>query len=201
MAKQQQEGERHLRLRSAERPPWRAAKEEHTAAGLRGVKRVLPRWQVEQEIEREQCEAEQALSEEEHIHSKIATQLLRWGRSDLVTHHGRRTVCLEGWSPSKWYSVEELALAMGVLESDLPLEVLLSDGKHGPRVLHQQQGGRIWIKARWTAGLGGRGHCGARQQHEGHEQHEAREQRDGARHEQRAGHGDSHVGRRGGGGR
>ena len=136
------------------------------------------------------------MSEEEHIHSKIATQLLRWGRSDLGTHHGRRTVCLEGWSPGKWYSVEELALAMGVLESDLPLEVLLSDGKHGPRVLHQQKGGRIWIRARWTAGLGGRGHRGARQQHERHEQREAREQRDGARHEQRAGHGDSHFGHR-----
>ena len=187
--KQQQEGERRLRLRSAERPPWRAPKEEHADEGLRGVKRVLPRWRVEQELEREQRETERTLSDEECILSKIATQLLRWGRSDVVTHHGRRTVYLERYRPGKWYSVEELALAMGVLESDLPLRVLLSEGSHGPRVLHQQQGGRIWIQARWTGDRGGRGH------------------RDGARHEHRAGffepggEGEARSGRRGHGGR
>ena len=49
-----------LRLRSAEperrqqRPPWRAAGTEGYANGLRGIKRVLPRWQVEQTLEEEE---------------------------------------------------------------------------------------------------------------------------------------------------
>ena len=44
---------------------------------LRGIKRVLPRWQVEQTLEKE---GQKLLSPSERVLSKVSTQLLRWGR-------------------------------------------------------------------------------------------------------------------------
>jgi hypothetical protein len=136
---------------------------------------------VEQQLEREE---QRPLSATEHLHSKVSTQLLRWGRCDVDGSDGIRSIHLDGWAADKWFSVDDVAEAMQVHRSDLPLAVLLSQGKHGPRVLHKYEGVQLLVKARWTGG---------RRQH----QQEQRGNRDQSEH--RRGH-DQHGDRRDQGG-
>jgi hypothetical protein len=192
-------------------PPWRQESQ------LRGIKRVLPRREVERDLERDLDRArpldvanfpEVELSEEDQHLSKVSTQLLRWGRADVLTEHeGRRTLWLPNWSPESWFSLSDIARSMFVHRDQLPAAVLLSQGSHGPRVLCRELHGRVVFKASWTEEQRrGRGQRGGEQR--GGEQR-GRGQRGGeqggGRREQRGGqqHGDeqrdhSDRGQRGG---
>jgi hypothetical protein len=171
-----QVGRQHhgVRLRSAEagrrrEPPWRAAGSHGFDEGpLRGVRYVLPRWKVEAALERE----EQTQEPNTTLLSKVATQLLRWGRSDVDGVGGIRSVQLPNWTPTAWYTIAELAAAMQVHVDQLPTELLLSEGRHGPRILYKESDGlEALVKARWTGrenqqheGRRGRRHGGDREQ-------------------------------------
>ena len=164
-------------------PPWRQEDE------LRGIKRVLPRWEVELGLKRAQPldlsnfpAAE--LSEEDKNLSKVSTQLLRWGRADVESEGGgRRTLWLQNWAPDAWYSLDDIARSMHVPRDKLPIAVLCSEGSRGPRVIAREQHGRVVFKARWTSeerrGRGQRGgqHGGRREQGDD----SRRDQRDGRR--------------------
>ena len=135
-------------------PPW------HREGVLRGIKRVLPRREVERDLERDLDRAQALgeadvpaveLTEEEQLLSRVPTQLLRWGRADVVTEHeGRRTLWLPNWAPDAWFSLSDIARSMCVRRDQLPAAVLLSQGGHGPRVLCREMQGRVEFKANWT---------------------------------------------------
>ena len=97
----------------------------------------------------------------------VSPQLLRWGRADVISHGGgQRSLRLEDWTPTGWYTVGQISRAMGVPREALPFEVLCSEGRHGQRVLCKDEEGRTVYKARWTGK---------------HGQHEEQEQRRGHR--------------------
>ena len=116
----------------AERPPWRSGgSSENEARLLRGCRKIIPRWQVEASIgtPKEERPLDAVLL------SKIATQLLRWGRSDLRMADGSKaTVTIPNWSPTGWIPLSEVAALLEVSE-DFLAESLPSCGRHGPRVL------------------------------------------------------------------
>ena len=162
-------------------PPWRQEGE------LRGIKRVLPRWEVERGLDRAQPLdlsnfPAVELSEEDRNLSKVSTQLLRWGRADVESEGGgQRTLWLQNWAPDAWFSLGDIARSMHVPRDKLPIAVLCSEGSRGPRVLCREQHGRVVFKARWTSEeRRGRGQRGG--------QHgDRREQRDDSRRGQRDG--------------
>ena len=83
----------------------------------------------------------------------MATQLLRWGRSDLRGEGGAiKSIKLSGWKPGAWVTVAELAETMGVRPELLSADVLESSGSHGPRLLVQERQGGLGprVKACWT---------------------------------------------------
>ncbi len=95
-----------------------------------------------------------AASEEPNsqVISKVGTQLLRWGRSDISCGGGRvRCLTLPGWEPDAWTDAQHLANTMQV-STELLVEVLQSDGRRGPRILFEQNAGRgtACVKARST---------------------------------------------------
>ena len=105
LAKKEELGERGrgpLRLRSVEpgrrqggasastgleTAPWKREARDGSAAVLQGIKRVLPRWEVEQAMAEER---RVPLTPDEAALSKISTQLLRWGRADIVANGGQK---------------------------------------------------------------------------------------------------------------
>ena len=135
-------------------PPWRRE------GNLRGIKRVLPRHEVERDLERELNRARPLdvlpfpaveMSREGRHLSRASTQLLRWGRADVDTEHeGRRTLWLPNWAPDAWFSRDDIARGMCVRRDQLPDAVLLSQGSHGPRVVCRELHGRMEFKANWT---------------------------------------------------
>ena len=159
-------------------PPWRQGGE------LRGIKRVLPRWEVERGLDRAQPPQPVQLNEEDRNLSKVSTQLLMWGRADVVSQGGgQRSLWLENWAPDAWFSLGDIARAMHVPREKLPLAILCTEGSHGQRVLCREEHGRVVFKARWTndevrrRGHRGDQHGGRRDQ--GGDSH--RGQRDGRR--------------------
>ena len=70
--------------------------------------------------------------------SKAATQLLRWGRADVVGPAGLvRSVVLAGWAPATGkfvssHGISQLAELLDVDDQWLA-DALVSEGRHGPR--------------------------------------------------------------------
>ena len=135
-------------------PPWRSRSGPGPLAGGRDV---LPRWRVEDdllEMERGGSEAEEP---DHQLISKVGTQLLRWGRSDIWCVGGRvRSLTLPGWAPDAWTDVQHLASTLQV-RPELLVEVLRSEhDTRGPRILFEQDTGRgvTRVRARWTKGKG-----------------------------------------------
>ena len=125
-------------------PPWRSAP-------LAGVRDVVPRWKVEEKLQRERTGQNQPYNDV--LLGKVATQLLRWGRSDLQAQGGTtKTLVLAGWKANEWVSVEHLAETMGVLPRQLSKDVLETCGKHGQRLLVQERQGGLGpqVKANWA---------------------------------------------------
>jgi hypothetical protein len=156
---------RAVRLRSADearrRPaksnyheaPWRAASSRGFDDGpLDGGRDVVPRWKIEEKLERGE-RGGHGKQPSAVLLSKVATQLLRWGRSDIRGGGGAvRSIKLRGWTPGAWVAVSELAGAMGVRAEQLPADLLQSTGSHGPRVQYQERKGdrEPRVKACWT---------------------------------------------------
>jgi hypothetical protein len=131
-----------------ETPPWRREARDGSVAALQGIKRVLPRWEVELAMAEEQ---RVPLTPDEVVLSKICAQLLRWGRADIVANGGqKRSLRLDSWEPGKWYTAKQLARTMGVASESLTTDILRSEGSHGPRALSKNEGGEMFFKARWT---------------------------------------------------
>ena len=131
-------------------PPWR---ERTGEAPLAGGRDVLPRWRVENEM----LEAERGGPADEEpdrqLISKVGTQLLRWGRSDIACAGGRvRCLTLPGWLPDAWTDVQHLANTLQVRPELLEEVLQSSHGTRGPRILFEQNAGRgcLRVKARWT---------------------------------------------------
>ena len=138
---------------SLREPPWRAASSQGFGEGpLAGGRDVVPRWKVEEELQRE----ERGAHDEQHnviLLGKVATQLLRWGRSDVRGDGGAiKSIKLCGWKPGAWVTVAELADTMGVRPELLGADVLESSGSHGPRLPYQERQGDRGprVKACWT---------------------------------------------------
>ena len=127
-------------------PPWgpRGSKQRR----WEGACAVRPRWQVEQDLDEEAWRRAQE-EEDERNHakrslykdtllSKAATQLLRWGRADIVERRGGiRHVHLPGWTEGNglfgsWHDLGVLSRLLDA-EEEVLREVLVSVGKHGPR--------------------------------------------------------------------
>jgi hypothetical protein len=102
------------------------------------------------------------LSPDDRNLSKVSTQLLRWGRADVISQGGgQRSLWLDDWSPLGWYTLGQISRAMGVPREALPLEILCTEGHHGQRVLCKEEEGRAVFKARWTSDeVQRRGHRG-----------------------------------------
>ena len=133
---------------SVDPPPWRVASP--GCGPLAGGRGVVPRWKVEETLET--GPEEERAGPDKQLVSKVATQLLRWGRSDVACTGGRvRSVHLPGWAPDEWVSLPHLAEAMGVRPDELE-GALQSVGRHGPRILFEEQAGPEGprVKARWT---------------------------------------------------
>ena len=133
--------------------PWRAASSHGFDEGpLVGGRDVVPRWKIEEKLER----SERGGHGKQHstiLLGKVATQLLRWGRSDIRGDGGAvKSVKLCGWKPGAWVTVAELADTMGVRPELLGADVLDSSGSHGPRLLYQERQGDRGprVKACWT---------------------------------------------------
>ena len=133
--------------------PWRAASSHGFDEGpLVGGRDVVPRWKTEEKLER----SERGGHGKQHstiLLGKVATQLLRWGRSDIRGDGGAvKSVKLCGWKPGAWVTVAELADTMGVRPELLGADVLESSGSHGPRLLYQERQGDRGprVKACWT---------------------------------------------------
>jgi hypothetical protein len=138
---------------SLHEPPWRSASSQGFDEGpLAGVRDVVPRWKVEEKLQRN----ERGGQDKQHstiLLGKVATQLLRWGRSDLRGDGGAiKSIKLSGWKPGAWVTVAELAETMGVRPELLSADVLESSGSHGPRLLVQERQGGLGprVKACWT---------------------------------------------------
>ncbi len=79
--------------------------------------------------------------------SKVGTQLLRWGRSDVVQSNGSvLTIVLPGWETGSWVELGRLARVMEV-DPELSRELLHSTGRHGECVLFEE--GTDRVKAAW----------------------------------------------------
>jgi hypothetical protein len=118
---------------------------------LAGVRDVVPRWKVEEKLQRERAGQNQPYSDV--LLGKVATQLLRWGRSDLQAEGGTtKTIKLVGWKAGAWVTIEHLAETMGVLPKQLSKDVLETCGKHGQRLLFQERQGGLGpqVKANWA---------------------------------------------------
>ena len=118
---------------------------------LAGVRDVVPRWKVEEKLQRERAGQNQPYSDV--LLGKVATQLLRWGRSDLQAEGGTtKTIKLVGWKAGAWVTIEHLAETMGVLPKQLSKDVLETCGKHGQRLLVQERQGGLGpqVKANWA---------------------------------------------------
>jgi hypothetical protein len=137
---------------SLQEPPWRSASSQGFEEGpLAGVRDVVPRWKVEEKLQRERGGQNQQHSDV--LLGKVATQLLRWGRSDLRGEGGTiKSIKLSGWKPGAWVTVEELAETMGVRPEQLSADVLESKGSHGQRLLVQERQGGLGprVKACWA---------------------------------------------------
>ena len=138
---------------SLHEPPWRAASSQGFDEGpLAGGRDVVPRWKVEEKLQR----SERGGQDKQHstiLLGKVATQLLRWGRSDIRGDGGAiKSIKLSGWKPGAWVTVAELAETMGVRPELLGADVLESSGRHGPRLLFQERQGELGprVKACWT---------------------------------------------------
>ena len=139
-----------------EEPPWRSASSQGFEQGfedgpLAGVRDVVPRWKVEEKLQRERAGQNQPYSDV--LLGKVATQLLRWGRSDLQAEGGTtKTIKLVGWKAGAWVTIEHLAETMGVLPKQLSKDVLETCGKHGQRLLVQERQGGLGpqVKANWA---------------------------------------------------
>ena len=138
---------------SLQEPPWRSASSQGFEEGpLAGVRDVVPRWKVEEKLQRN----ERGGQDQQHsdiLLGKVATQLLRWGRSDLRGEGGAiKSIKLSGWKPGAWVTVAELAETMGVRPELLSSDVLESTGSHGQRLLVQQRQGGLGprVKACWA---------------------------------------------------
>ena len=138
---------------SLQEPPWRSASSQGFEEGpLAGVRDVVPRWKVEEKLQHD----ERGGQDQQHsdiLSGKVATQLLRWGRSDLRGEGGTiKSIKLSGWKPGAWVTVEELAETMGVLPEQLSTDVLETCGKHGQRLLVQERQGGLGpqVKANWA---------------------------------------------------
>ena len=93
----------------------------------------MPTWKVEKGIHHQRGSAKAPLDAK--LVSKVGTQLLRWGRSDVIGARGEVfSLVLEGWEPAQWSSLEAL---VQTVEVDLAFlrECLQSRGRHGERVL------------------------------------------------------------------
>ena len=107
-------------------PPWRTGAEGKV---LRDCRRIVPRWQVEKAL---QAADQQTL--DPVLVSKVGTQLLRWGGSDLQKSDGSMvSLTLVDWQPQHWFPLANLAAELDVDVAYLE-EVLPSLGRHGPRV-------------------------------------------------------------------
>jgi hypothetical protein len=137
---------------SLQEPPWRSASSQGFEEGpLAGVRDVVPRWKVEEKLQRERGGQNQQHSDV--LLGKVATQLLRWGRSDLRGEGGTiKSIKLSGWKPGAWVTVEELAETMGVRPEQLSADVLETKGSHGQRLLVQERQGGLGprVKACWA---------------------------------------------------
>ena len=138
---------------SVQEPPWRSASSQGFDAGpLAGVRGVVPRWEVEEQLQRD----ERGGQNQQHcdiLLGKVATQLLRWGRSDLRGKGGAiKSLKLSGWKPGAWVTVAELAETMGVRPELLSADVLETSGSHGQRLLVQERQGGLGpqVKACWA---------------------------------------------------
>ncbi len=89
--------------------------------------------------------------------SKVGTQLLHWGRSDIACVGGRvRCLALPGWLPDAWTDVHHFANTMQV-RPELLEEVLQSEHEtRVPRILFEQNAvrGGLRVRARWTKSKG-----------------------------------------------
>ncbi len=144
--------------------------------GPRGSKRlwaracaVRPRWQVEQDLEDEAWRRAQD-EEDEHnntkrthykdtLLSKAGTQLLRWGRADVVQRNGGiRVVYLPAWTEGNghygsWHDLAVLSRLLDTQEEVLR-EVLPSVGRHGPRCEIEGYAARcVWYRRAQRAHL------------------------------------------------
>jgi len=125
--------------------PWRSAGSSGSAGGhLAGGRGVAPRWKIEGELERAERgeRGGRGKGPSSTLLSKAATQLLRWGRTDIRGAGSTiKTIKLQGWAPRAWFAVSELASALEVRAEQLCGEVLQSMGSHGPRVEYQERDG------------------------------------------------------------
>ena len=111
---------------------------------------MVPRWRTEERLVR----AERAKHVErptDLLLGKVATQLLRWGRSDVRGQDGIKSIKLPGWQADAWTPVSLVAEAMGVRADLLSAEVLQSVGSHGPRLQYREHGEQgPEVKACWA---------------------------------------------------
>ena len=143
-------GARRSAAGGSSEPPWRT----HSGGGpLAGGRDVLPRWRVEDEMLEMERGGAAAEEPDRQLISKVGTQLLRWGRSDIACVGGRvRCLTLPGWLPDAWTDVQHLANTMQV-RPELLEEVLQSEHEtRCPRILFEQNAvrGGLRVRARWT---------------------------------------------------
>ena len=103
----------------------------------------MPRWKVERGIDQRREVAGAPLDLK--LASQVGTQLLRWGRSDVIGSQGEIfSLVLEGWEPAQWTSLEALSEVMEV-DMEFLRECLQSWGRHGERVhLHGDCARAAW---------------------------------------------------------
>ena len=132
-----------------ERAPWRSSSSCGSEGPLDGGRGVVPRWQTERLVRAEHTKHVEQPTD--LLLGKVATQLLRWGRSDVRGPDGIKTIKLRGWQADTWMPVSLVAEAMGVRADLLSAEVLQSMGSHGPRLQHREHGEQgPEVKACWA---------------------------------------------------